>query len=258
MRKIINERGIKDDAICIGLHPDLRPGKNTFKYLAELVPWCHWAEQSHGRCGPPVYGYSTQVWSAKKWTNRPGRRTYGWKRTSCIQAYYDRDIWKAPYSEQLVKARLLGEANITGGQNGFGRMSADLWRCIKGSKGRLYALPNRYRLSNWAQLTLRMTPFLYAGPEGALRTIRFEALREGVQECEARIFIEKALIGKKVGGELAKKVQDVLDERVAIFGSRSFHRAAVSWPDMSMKLYAAAAEVAEALKGGANDAPEGK
>jgi hypothetical protein len=42
-------------------------------------------------------------------------------------------------------------------------------------------------------------------------------LREGVQECEARIFIERALLDEtlraKLGDDLAKRCQDMLDER---------------------------------------------
>jgi hypothetical protein len=35
---------------------------------------------------------------------------------------------------------------------------------------------------------------IYAGPDGPVPTIRYEMLREGLQECEARITIEKALV----------------------------------------------------------------
>ena len=39
-------------------------------------------------------------------------------------------------------------------------------------------------------------------------------LREGLQECEARITVEKAILAKKVTGALAKRAQKLLDERI--------------------------------------------
>ena len=47
--------------------------------------------------------------------------------------------------------------------------------------------------------------------------MRFEMMREGIQECEARIFIEEALADErlrgKLGEELTERCQTVLDER---------------------------------------------
>ncbi|HUU43654.1 MAG TPA: hypothetical protein VMX57_07735 [Planctomycetota bacterium] len=48
--------------------------------------------------------------------------------------------------------------------------------------------------------------------------MRYEMMREGVQECEARIFIETALtddrLKARLGTELARRCQDELDERI--------------------------------------------
>jgi hypothetical protein len=38
-------------------------------------------------------------------------------------------------------------------------------------------------------------------------------MREGVQECEARIFIERAILDKRIPAELARRCQEALDER---------------------------------------------
>jgi len=38
-------------------------------------------------------------------------------------------------------------------------------------------------------------------------------LMENVQECEARIFVEEALAGQRISGELAGRGQKLLDER---------------------------------------------
>ena len=71
-------------------------------------------------------------------------------------------------------------------------------------------------------------PLLATGPAGPVSTSRFEMFREGLQECEARIFIEKALLDpakrKKLGEELAGRCQELLDERV-----RNMRRAVCSF-----------------------------
>ena len=68
---------------------------------------------------------------------------------------------------------------------------------------------------------------LAPSPEGPVSTARFEALREGAQDCEARILLEEALTDKakapksasgetrrgELGADLAKQCQDLLDTR---------------------------------------------
>ena len=87
---------------------------------------------------------------------------------------------------------------------------------MKNSKGeRAGAVFARYPENNWRNLDISDW-FLAPGPEGAVSTVRLECLNEGIQECEARIFLEDTLLdsGKKakLGTELAKRCQDALDE----------------------------------------------
>jgi hypothetical protein len=195
-------------------------------------------------------------------------RMYGWKRKNPRRyvAQNDRDIWKPSYQAQLVRSRLLGELNITGKQCGFGRMGLDFWPVIEGGSGKKKykrSISARFADSSWSQLNMRVQPYISPGPDGALATIRFEMLREGIQECEARIFIEKALLdeAKKAKlGDKAKEFQDLLDERVRFvlnsFGGKPdrpnhikteavkfFYES--DWRTMSQNLYDAAAEVAK-------------
>ncbi len=138
---------------------------------------------------------------------------------------------------------------------GFGRVGADFWGVIPGKKGSFSSISARYL--SWAQLNLTTSTgaVLAPGPNGAISTERFEMIREGVQECEAKIFIEKALIDKakraKLGEELAKKLQVMLDERIRMYRAACHTSwdwfAASGWQERSERLYAAAAEVAAAL-----------
>jgi hypothetical protein len=58
---------------------------------------------------------------------------------------------------------------------------------------------------------------LAPGPEGPVATHPFEAFREGRQECEARIFVEKAVtdpaLRPRLGEALAARCEKMLTER---------------------------------------------
>jgi len=93
------------------------------------------------------------------------------------------------------------------------------------------------------------------GPNGPLPTERFENLREGMQEMEARAFVEKAVIDPalraKLGEDLAKKCQQVLDERHWRLRGAFYGGTAFEWADADMyreELYNLAAEVAAKLR----------
>ena len=103
--------------------------------------------------------------------------------------------------------------NITGGQRGGGRMGGDFWKVVRGAKGvRSGAVWARYPENNWRNLDL-IDWFLAPGPEGPVATARLENLREGVQECEARIIIESALTNadrkSQLGEDLASRAQTI-------------------------------------------------
>jgi hypothetical protein len=104
-------------------------------------------------------------------------------------------------------------------------------------------------------------------------TVRFEMLREGVQEAEAKIFIEAALLDEDkraaLGQQVAEAYHEVLKDRVrAILRAYpgaykhiepkgwEWYAADSDWQARSQKLYETAAAVAEALaKSGASPEP---
>ncbi len=89
-----------------------------------------------------------------------------------------------------------------------------------------------------------MVPYLSPGPDGARSTIRFEAAIGGVQECEARIFIEKALLDPakraKLGEETATRIQKLLDERTRVILWGTYPQ---GWQERAEALFDVAAEV---------------
>ena len=115
---------------------------------------------------------------------------------------------------------------LDGADRGFGRLGGDYW------------LP--FEFSNWYH------PFsnyiTYPGPKGADGSARFEALREGLQEAEARIRLEKA------GKDSAEPARSVLARRIHAIGAlptgsdnQPMCEYYGGWQERSWDLYAAAA-----------------
>jgi hypothetical protein len=155
---------------------------------------------------------------------------------------------------QLLETRLIGEKNIQGRQCGFGRFNADFWPVIKDSRtGQLaYTISSRYPETTWAQCNISMTAYLAPGPEGAASTVRYEMMREGIEECEARIFVEKALLDKarraRLGEEAAARIQGVLDDRTRAINCAggelgTYWYSSSGWQERSARLFCLAGEI---------------
>jgi len=180
--------------------------------------------------------------------------------------------------------RLLVEASLCGGWGrtendwkglqgqaadlrGFGWIGADLWS-IPGLRSSRTVLERFPQIAQNArpQLTDGATHVLAAGKEGPVSTVRYEMLLEGLQEAEARIHIEMALLDParraKLGQALSERCQALLDERIQAYrrtigmaredtgregaaGIVEFGRS--GWEKRSEELYRAAADVARAI-----------
>jgi hypothetical protein len=112
---------------------------------------------------------------------------------------------------------LVGEMNIAGQQRGIGRIGADNWPPLKDKQGRRQSyLWSRYPQSLWHSMNMS-SYMLVPGPDGPVSTNRYEAFREGIQQCEARIAVESVLtdpaLKAKLPQALAARCQDILDQR---------------------------------------------
>ena len=86
------------------------------------------------------------------------------------------------------------------GVRGVGRQGIDFWEVLDRKSQRSkwsLTLAGRYQESEWGHLNFaRGVPALTgAGKNGAVPTVRYEAMRESLQDCEVRIFIEKNQFG---------------------------------------------------------------
>ena len=98
----------------------------------------------------------------------------------------------------------------------MGRIGADFWSVIRDPRGkRVGQAFVRYPENHWRGLNIS-NYLLAPGPDGPVGTARLANLREGTQECEARIVIEQALLNDeqkaRLGEDLVKRAQTLLDE----------------------------------------------
>jgi len=252
-----------ESASMLGFITDVTPNKEEFEFYSEASGGLPWVSHSH-HAAKGIIGYRTQVFSSI-WASDTGK--FGWKNPKLLVQNTRDDLG----FDSAVRWRNRAEANIMGGQRGIGRLGADFWVAMKNKDGerglppgvlgfvmgqRVGTVVSRFPESSWRSLEIK-TCFLAPGSDGPLGTNRLEALREGVQECEARIFIEKALTDEKLkaklGEELAKRAKDLLDERICNW---SYSRAVEGdawilspsiWQDRSEKLFKLAGEVEKKL-----------
>ena len=216
----MRRRGLAD-TMMLGMMPDVKPSKEELELFNRITGDLPWVVHSHHGAGAAVHkvgrvGYQAKVWGVLVCGKDPEKgRSYGWQRKNLLASY---QRGRSFNSFPATHWRHLVEYNISGSQRGVGRVGADFWATIKDDrgrrKGRVWA---RYPQSSWRNLDL-YSSLLAPGPVGPIATTRFEIFREGVQECEARIFIEHALTNEEfreaLGPDLARRCQETLDERL--------------------------------------------
>ena len=157
--------------------------------------------------------------------------------------------------------RVFLEAALLSNNAGLGRTGLDFWLLLGAESTKNRGLWNdkrsqtftaRFMESGWDQLNMdTATEALTApGPKGAITTERFEQLREGLQECQARIAIEKAVLSGRLDAETVKRCWRILDDRAwriraAHIGSRPDYLESTDAFGSAETLYRLAAEVAE-------------
>ncbi len=280
VRKRLKDRGL-EPAMMIGICEDTAPSDAVVDLFKEVAPGVKWVAQSHGSSGARFskkapLGFRADVWRLRFITH-PGKSVQGWKGDK-LWTHYPRDIRD---NSPMTVFRLIGEMEIGGQLRGFARFGADFWSIKTGKTvtsfnyhkgGGATLADGRFPDTSWRNLNIR-TALLAASPDGPIGTARLEMMREGVQECEARIFIEGALLDGKITGDLAERCRKIIDERNrAIFMGLDSHTTeglvrkgsnydwccrpgltgylwylASGWEDRSDALYSAAAEVAAKL-----------
>jgi hypothetical protein len=213
---------------------DYMPTKESVTQFAAMYPDVPWASMAHWwprpLYGQPI-GYMANVFTGDDGYRDPSEaRGFGWSNT-VNRVHFPRAI-RDFYPTTTF--RLAEEMSFMCNYRGVVRMSADYWPVLKNRRGDIVgSLAGRYPKSFWNNLNFEVT-LLAQAPEGPVATQHLEAMREGIEECEARIVVERALntpnLRAKLGEDRAVKLQALLDER-----SRQVHRGlitlAASGPD---------------------------
>jgi hypothetical protein len=195
-----------------------------------------------------------------KWKAGPYPRQYAGRlkpeTAHCTHArvQYREQGWPA-----LWELRTKHEEAILKGNDGLEAVGADHFP-IKDARG-------RYTRGRWVDFAqgpgAATSAILGAGDTGPIGSERFEAMREGIQLCEAMVFIQKAIEGKKLSGDLEAKANQVLDDRAkavaassklaspkfGVWSFEDFAEYAKGARERDDLLYATAAEVARATAG---------
>ena len=233
LRQRMRQRGL-EGAMMIGLMSDDWPSKAESEFYAETSGRLPWVSHSHmgipdngkisyGSGGVPggrrtldisymKVGYHSAVMNDNMADNDPPTGSnYGWK-LSTIVAYQPR------YETGQTSSRWyhLMEMNIAGFQRGVARGGADFWG-LKDNRGRRVGNAGElYPHSLWRNLDIPWH-LLAPGPDGPVATQHFEAFRAGLQACEARIAIERAMVDPalkaRLGDDLANRCQALLVRR---------------------------------------------
>ena len=220
IRRNMQQRGW-EKSMMLGMASDTWPSKEELTALQEVSGGLPWVMHTHGggRVGAKMHGIGDVGYIAYVWDNEyakdPGQQLYGWKRPELyaeFRRFGSLNDW--PASSIL----LFPEIQITGHQRGLGRVGADFWPVFKDKRGRkLGRVWERYPQSLWHSCNM-FSHMLLPGPTGPMASTRYEQMREGIQQCEARIAIEAALTDEtlkaKVGQDLAGRCQQLLDDRV--------------------------------------------
>ena len=214
--------------------------------LGMVAPGVPWASGSHGYTLPPRYTAQSQIYGAAF----TAKNLKGWKRSDVyvLNPRGGGTVLGLGGTSSPALFRILPGRALTAGCNGVGRMAADYWEGMYflGCSASQYLIPGM-GLNSW---------LLWPGPQGAQPSQRFEAMREGIMECEARIFIEQALERGYLEPELAQKAQEVLTANeqelyfIPVSMSNAFACYFSGYQQRMARLFQTAAQVADAMGSG--------
>jgi len=226
LRKRMKQRGL-EEAMMLGWFTDFRAQQGEVDFWNDVTGGLPWVSHAHfklerftGKKDVGIKpGYMTSIHDVGEPEDPAKKRKYGWQNPVLHAQQLLRPGWRGEMD--MLPGTMwstMTELTLVGGQRGYGRLGGDTWRAVKDKKGRrAYRVYERYPWSVWNNLELCCSLFA-PGPDGAIMTSHFEQFREGVEACEARVFLEQALTDNarraKLGADLVKRCEAALDERL--------------------------------------------
>jgi hypothetical protein len=210
IRQRLAGRGL-DGKMMVGMMNDACPSEQDIAFFVEVAPGVPWVLAAHGTYTKANFGYRAVVYSRA--ANE--KSLTGWRQPELV-AYFHRG--NRLENADSATWRTIPAFAIAGSWRGVGRVGGDFWKVIRDKDGKRVArVPERYPQSNWRNLDI-YTALLAPTEKGVAVTTRYEDLREGVQECEARVVVERAVTDEalrgKLGDDLAARCEKALEEHL--------------------------------------------
>jgi hypothetical protein len=239
VRRIVSKRGWSERVILLGLGGDLRPGQKSGELLRQWAPTARWDLLSHFSGDPaPRDGRLIATGGLEV-----GLKEWPWK--ACGRALPARSL------EEAIE-RPLDFIELPTARWHWQEYSPPLvfrtipllWGCV-GRIGLDFWLPRGKGPQNHTFFT-SINSLTLPGRDGAIPTVRFQMLREAVQDVEVRTAIVRAYL--KLPAEQRKPYRVLLDElgkRIAWGGDfLSQNELGHDWPSYVAKVHLTAAELA--------------
>ncbi len=212
-----------------GLPWDLLPGPKQahIRLLREAAPEVRWARASHAYGFDEDFRYVSVVYFGMDGRYSGLKRKAGAKETDMGEGFgWQKDGmfvsnprlhntvqeifgYTPPFAFRIFPNRALGL-----GYTGIGRMGANYWGTWAGqSLSAPSRIENGQSIANAELVDFTIKDLLWFDAAGGRihSSQRFEMLREGLQEAEARIALEQALVAGKLNAALQGRVREVLE-----------------------------------------------
>ncbi len=240
VRSLVTRRGWPERTIMLALGGDIRPGQKTAELVKQWAPHARWDFLSHFSGDPaPQDGKMIATGGMEvgmmEWPRGAASLRLPQFEERVAKPYgfleLPTDRWQhQEYSPPLVFR------TMTANWGSIGRIGLDFWQA-RTSKG---APRSTSFFSHVESLTV-------PGPDGPVPTVRFQMLREGVQDAEVKAAIVRAYL--KLPEAERKPHQALLEELLVRMGWGSpfyLSQAELSydWPGYVARLHLVAAELA--------------
>jgi hypothetical protein len=245
----MRSRGL-DEAMYWGYPLDREEDPELRRILAQCAPNVFWTAGPHqlGTYGfkePQQYKIFGTVRYFNNWPTF--RMNMGWKSPTIHLAIprVDSSVLSVHTTSHPFAYRVLVDHALALGRTGICRVGADEWAATHF---------DGMRIPTWI-VGMPILFTLWPGKDGAESSARFEALIEGIQEGEARVFLEQALDRGALPPDVAQRVARILwqhFQETGFFQNKlciyEFEKYYYGWQERSRRLYHTAAEVAKLRK----------
>ncbi len=246
LRQIVRKRRWDQGILMIGQGFDSRPLKPVQQFFGKIAPdarwvvFSHWLGEPHAAEGKLIVSGGMEVGYRQIVSTEPLPELHPDYPDVPARDYISAGAhrievlpWSSPTSYRNIP-------NITGT---FCRIGLDFWPVVS-VDGHHKDIFNTKICGPWLYKA-HPVAITAPGPRGALSTVRFQMLREGVQETEARIFIAKTIAA--MSDARKQPYRELLEERVIarrVGAALTQAQLSLDWLGLTARMYRTAGNLA--------------